>query len=214
MFTGIITEIGTIRRIIKNEGLRAEIACPESASEISHGDSVSVDGICLTATQISSDSFVASISDETVRRSTFSTLKTGSAVNIELAMKADGRFGGHIVQGHVDGSGSLQTARQVKTGWEFSFSYPREIRDEIVEKGSIAVNGISLTIASLTELAFSVAVIPSTYEETTLKHLKRGDAVNLETDIIAKYVGKMLRRGKKSGISEEYLRQQGYFNEE
>lgn len=215
MFTGLIEEIGSIRnKQPQGDSLLLEISCPLIAPGINIGDSIAVNGVCLTAVRINSSSFTADVSPETINRSNLATLGVGSKVNLEQALAANGRLGGHIVQGHVDAIGSFLGSEPSGSGWNFRFFYPEKLESQIVEKGSIAINGISLTIASLNSGAFCVAVVPHSFQKTTLGSLKPGDKVNLETDILGKYVEKMLtsRTASVSNISESFLKKHGFGN--
>lgn len=216
MFTGLIREIGTVAGIsLRSGGAETEISCPKSLPGISVGDSIAVDGVCLTARALTRNGFVADLSQETMLRSTLKKLKRGSRVNLEPALAVGDRLGGHLVQGHIDCIGQTVAKMSIGESWEFSFSYSREIDKYLAEKGSVAVNGISLTIASLSASGFSVAVIPHTFENTNLQYLTVGSEVNLEVDIIAKYVYRMLKPGKSGrGINEDFLRDFGFSIEE
>ena len=212
MFTGLIEEMGTIGdRVRRGAGAELSVECPGFIEKISAGDSVAVDGVCLTARELTGGGFLADLSPETTARSTLVSLPTGSNVNLELPLEAGGRLGGHFVQGHVDGLGKLLSKRRAGSGWTFEFSLPPDLSPYAVEKGSIAINGVSLTIAALEHLSFEVAVIPHTYRVTNLQHLKPGADVNLEADILAKYIVGMLRKPKPSGgITEEFLAEHGF----
>lgn len=180
------------------------------------GDSIAVNGVCLTATRIDSGAFQCDVSSETLRLSSFRIARQGSRVNLERALQLGGRLGGHLVLGHVDGVGRLIARTSSGEGYEMSFDFPRELERYLVHKGSITVNGISLTIASLERGVFSTAVIPHTYESTNLNQLTPGDLVNLEVDILGKYFERFfqlgLREGEKAGgrITSDYLRNQGF----
>jgi riboflavin synthase len=188
MFTGIIEATGEIRsRTGTDDGLRLQVACP-FAGELEGGQSVGVNGACLTVEQSDRGSFEVFLAAETVSRTYLGELREGDRVNLERAMPADGRFDGHLVQGHVDSVGEVQAIEEVGEDWRFTFSLPEELETYVVEKGSVTVDGISLTVAGLSEEAFSVAIIPITYEETTLSAKSVGDPVHLEADVIAKYV--------------------------
>jgi riboflavin synthase len=187
MFTGIVEATGEIRRRTEtDDGMRLLIACP-FAVDLYHGQSVSVNGACLTVEDSSKEDFSVFLAEETVSRTYLGDLREGEAVNVERAMAADGRFDGHIVQGHVDGVGEIDEIEEVGEDWRFTFSLPTDLESYVVEKGSITIDGISLTVAGLGE-GFSVAIIPTTYEETTLSTKEIGDPVHLEADVIAKYV--------------------------
>jgi riboflavin synthase len=217
VFTGIIEEIGTIREIrFKHEGAVISISAGEIIPGLKIGDSVAVNGVCLTATSMGSGSFSCDISAETLRLSGFKQSKPGFGVNLERSLMVGGRLGGHIVQGHVDGVGRLLAKTPSGEGYELSFYFPGELERYLVYKGSIAVNGVSLTIASLGKENFTVAAIPLTLEATNLNQLKIGDPVNLEVDILGKYFERFFQLGiaknEKTGsrISSEYLQSQGF----
>ena len=193
MFTGIIEELGRVREIERRgEDARIVIEARAVTEGSRDGDSISVNGVCLTALALTPDSFAADVSKETLFRSTLGNLKTGSPVNLERAVTPVTRLGGHIVQGHVDARGKFLAAENHGDSWTFRFGYPKEIARYLVLKGSVAVEGISLTIANLTDDYFEIAVIPKTLELTNFSQLQPGDEVNLETDVIAKYVERML----------------------
>lgn len=193
MFTGIIEELGSVRSIEEHgENARIVISARVVTEGTNHGDSISVNGVCLTALDVRPDSFAADVSMETLARSTLGTLKPGTPVNLERAVTPTTRLGGHIVQGHVDGRGQLAGVEDHGESWTIKIGYPKEIARYLVFKGSVTVEGISLTIAGLTDDHFEVAIIPKTWEVTNLSCLKPGDDVNLEVDVIAKYVERLL----------------------
>lgn len=193
MFTGIIEELGRVRAIEKRgEDARLVIEARAVTNGSREGDSIAVDGVCLTALDVQPNSFAADVSRETLLRSTLGGLREGSLVNLERAVTPVTRLGGHIVQGHVDARGRFLDAESHGDSWTVRIAYPQEIARYLVFKGSVAVEGISLTIAGLTDDYFEIAVIPKTWEVTNLSHLKPGDEVNLEADIIAKYVERIL----------------------
>ncbi|MEJ2246020.1 MAG: riboflavin synthase [Acidobacteriota bacterium] len=217
MFTGIIEEIGTIQEIrFMHEGAVITIAAAEILPGLKIGDSVSVNGVCLTATSVGTGSFSCDISAETLRLSSFKKAKQGLKVNIERSLMLGGRLGGHIVQGHVDGVGRLLGRIPSGNGYELSFYFPRELERYLVYKGSIAVHGVSLTIASLEKESFTGAAIPLTLEATNLKQLKVGDPVNIEVDILGKYFERFFQLGiamnekSDSKLSLEHLQSQGF----
>lgn len=196
MFTGIIEELGTVRSIgMRGENARIVIAAGVVTKGTNHGDSISVNGVCLTALDIERDSFAADVSRETLARSTLGSLKTGTPVNLERAVTPATRLGGHIVQGHVDARGTFTHVEDHGESWTVRIGFPMEIGRYLVFKGSVAVEGISLTIAKLTDEYFEVAIIPKTWEVTNLSQLKPGDGVNLEVDVIAKYVERLVQHG-------------------
>lgn len=193
MFTGIIEELGQVQSIERRgEDARIVIGA-RTVTEGSHdGDSIAVNGVCLTALDVQPESFAADVSKETLFRSTLGNLKAGSPVNLERAVTPSTRLGGHIVQGHVDARGSFLGSENHGDSWTFRFAYPKEIGRYLVFKGSVSVEGISLTIANLADDYFEIAVIPKTFEVTNFSKLQPGDEVNLEADVIAKYVERIL----------------------
>ena len=193
MFTGIIEELGSVRSIEeRGENARLVISARVVTEGTNHGDSISVNGVCLTALDITNDSFAADVSRETLLRSTLGRLQPGAPVNLERAVTPATRLGGHIVQGHVDARGQFAGVEDHGESWTLRIAYPKEIARYLVFKGSVAVEGISLTIAGLTDDHFEIAIIPKTWEVTNLSHLKPGDEVNLEVDIIGKYIERLL----------------------
>jgi riboflavin synthase len=195
MFTGIIEQVGEIERIddagdFRTLGVRAG----NILDGITSGASIAVNGVCLTVRNFSSGSFTAELSRETLERTSLQNLRPGATVNLERPMRADGRFGGHIVQGHVDGVGRIRQFSRIGDDWNLQIEFPEQALRYIVEKGSIAVDGISLTVAAVKPSVLEIAIIPHTFENTNLRHAKPGDMVNLEFDIIAKYVERMLHR--------------------
>lgn len=202
MFTGIIEELGRVRKVEKRgEDARIVIEARMVIEDARDGDSIAVNGVCLTALDVQPDSFAADVSKETLFRSTLGNLKEGSPVNLERAVTPATRLGGHIVQGHVDARGKFLGAEDHGESWTFRFAYPKEIGRYLVFKGSVAVEGISLTIANLTDDYFEIAVIPKTWEVTNFAQLKPGDEVNLEADVIAKYVERILRTSEAENRS-------------
>ena len=196
MFTGIIEELGRVRQVEKRgDDARIVIEARTVMAGTNNGDSISVNGVCLTALEVNPDSFAADVSKETLLRSTLGSLRAGSPVNLERAVTPATRLGGHIVQGHVDARGKFLGSESHGESWTFRIAYPKEIARYLVFKGSVAVEGISLTIANLTEDYFEIAVIPKTWEVTNFSQLKPGDEVNLEVDVIAKYVERILTTG-------------------
>ncbi len=216
MFTGIIEETGTLRQLeLRGESGSLSIRAKAVLEGTRIGDSIAVNGVCLTVTAITGDGFSADVMAETLRRSNLGGLRPGSPVNLERAMPANGRFGGHIVSGHIDGTGTVTSLRQEGNAtWVTVHTVPA-ILALTVEKGSIAIDGISLTVAALTTTSFSVSVIPHTGAETTLLGRRPGDVVNLENDIIGKYVqrllaGPPLEETPASGITLDFLRENGF----
>lgn len=193
MFTGIIEELGSVRSFEeRGENARIVIGANIVTEGTNHGDSIAVNGVCLTALDIQHDSFAADVSRETLQRSTLGRLRPGASVNLERAVTPATRLGGHIVQGHVDARGQFASVEDHGESWTVRITYPKEIGRYLVFKGSVAVEGISLTIAALTEDFFEIAIIPKTWEVTNLSRLRPGDDVNLEVDVIGKYVEKLL----------------------
>src|SRR2546423_10791048 len=212
MFTGTAEEAGRITRIEQpGENRRITVAAEHAPKELGTGHSVSVSGVCLTALDIKPGSFCADLAPETWARTSFSRIHEGAQVNLELPMKADGRFGGHIVQGHVDGVGKVIALERIadSENWWLHIELPPEVEKYTVLKGSISIEGISLTVAKLHGKRCSAAIIPHTVEMTNLKSLKPGDPVNLEADLIAKYVEKVTKRGSSEAITMENLVRQG-----
>ena len=202
MFTGIIEEIGSVKRVsVGGKSGSIEIAAKKVLDGTKVGDSIAVNGVCLTVTSLGSSSFTADVMAETLRRSSLGSLSLGNGVNLERAMAADGRFGGHLVSGHIDGTGTISKMQKEENAVWVHIQANSEILNLIVEKGSIAIDGISLTVAGVSDSEFSVSVIPHTAKETTLLSKKAGDTVNLENDIIGKYVQKLLD-GRSLGASE------------
>ncbi len=218
MFTGIIEETGRVKSIRKaalSEVLLIEAETVLEGTKV--GDSISVNGVCLTVTELGKDFFSADVMAETVRRSSLGGLMSGSMVNLERAMPAEGRFGGHIVSGHIDGTGEILSFTPEGNAMWLRIKTPPDILKYIVEKGSIAIDGVSLTVAGLDEYSFSVSLIPHTGKETILLKKKPGDLVNLENDIIGKYVERLLAFSggetvvkKETEISYEFLRENGF----
>ena len=193
MFTGIIEELGRVRAIEPcGEDARIVIAASLVTEDAHEGDSIAVNGVCLTALDVKQDSFAADVSRETLNRSTLGRLQPGVPVNLERSVTPVTRLGGHLVQGHVDARGKFLGAEAHGGSWTVRIAYPPEIARYLVFKGSVAVEGISLTIAALTDDHFAIAIIPKTWEVTNFSHLQPGDDVNLEADVIAKYVERIV----------------------
>ncbi len=203
MFTGIIEEIGTVRSLRKTAGGAVIlIASKEINGGVAIGDSVAVQGVCLTIVKVGAAELEADVSLETLERSTLGALRTGDRLNLERALQPTGRLGGHIVQGHVDGVGVWEALEPEGDGWRARLKAPEEVARFVVEKGSIAINGVSLTVATVRGGAVSVALIPHTVEKTTLSGLRPGDRVNLEADVIGKYVYKYMHPEWDDGEGE------------
>ena len=208
MFTGIVEEIGKILFVTKN---RITVEAKTVTEDAKIGDSIAVNGVCLTVTAINSNGFDADVSPETFRVTNLGKLKNGSLVNLERAMPMNGRFGGHIVSGHVDGIGKICLLQKDNEFYNLVIELDEKESKYVVKKGSITINGISLTVAEIDGNIVRVAIIPHTFENTSLKTLKTGDYVNIETDIISKYVEKFLStRDNSTGISMEFLRENGF----
>ena len=204
MFTGIIEELGAVAGLEAHaKGAKIKISAAKVTEDANEGDSISVNGVCLTALDITPNSFFADVSQETLDRSTLGSLSSGSKVNLERAIMASSRLGGHIVQGHVDGTGEFLGALQEGGFWTVRIGFSTEIGQYLIYKGSVSVEGISLTIATLANDYFEIAVIPKTWELTNLSTLKKGDPVNLEADVIAKYVERIMLYKKDRGVGEE-----------
>ena len=203
MFTGIIEELGRVAAFEKHSGgARMKIAARIVTNDANEGDSIAVNGVCLTALNIKENEFSADVSNETLERSTLGKLSVGAKINLERAATVATRLGGHIVQGHVDARGEFVSAIRQGDFWTVRVAFPQKIGQYLVYKGSIAVEGISLTIANLSDDWFEIAVIPKTWELTNLSSLKSGGAVNLEADVIAKYVERIMLYGKTAAKSE------------
>lgn len=212
MFTGIVEEVGTVLSIRSGE---LKIRADKVLEGTKIGDSIAVNGVCLTATRLEGNSFTADVMPETLRRSNLGELRCGSPVDLERAMAADGRFGGHIVSGHIDGTGTIKFTRREGNAVWVTIEAADEILLLIVEKGSITIDGISLTVAELTGRDFSVSVIPHTGSETILLGKKAGDKVNLENDIVGKYVQKLMqpreiKKPAESRLTFEFLQEHGF----
>jgi riboflavin synthase len=193
MFTGIIEEVGEIVAVTNSgDFLRISIRAPDVIAGIEAGSSVSTDGVCITAHEVEGDTFTADLSRETLERTTLKHATAGTQVNLERSMPVDGRFGGHIVQGHVDGVGRIRSFDRAGDDWILKVEYDRSDSLPLVWKGSVAVDGISLTVSALEEQTFSIAIIPFTLENTNLQHRKPGNEVNVEFDVLAKYVEKLV----------------------
>jgi riboflavin synthase len=214
MFTGIIEEVGRVTSISnENDNRRLTVSASRLVKELKTGDSVAVSGVCLTAVEITHSSFGADLAEETWNRTSFSRMKPGALVNLELPMRADGRFGGHIVQGHVDGTGKFLALDEIPgaDNYWLHIEIPPELARYVIFKGSLSIEGISLTVAKIEGTRVTVAIIPHTTEMTNLKSLKPGDPVNLEVDMIAKYVEKMMRGdSNNSSITIERLVREGF----
>jgi riboflavin synthase len=214
MFTGIIEEVGRVTNIgHENDNRRLRVSASNLVKELKKGDSIAVSGVCLTAVEITPNSFGADLAEETWNRTSFSRIKPGALVNLELPMRADGRFGGHIVQGHVDGTGKFLALEEIPgaDNYWLRIEIPPELARYVIFKGSLSIEGISLTVAKVEETEATVAIIPHTTEMTNLKSLTHGDPVNLEVDMIAKYVERMMRGDSANrSITIERLLREGF----
>ncbi len=215
MFTGIIEETGELWEVKKETlSARIKIRCSKVLEGTKIGDSIAVNGICLTVTSLAKDGFTADVMAETMRRSSLSELKIPGTVNLERAMAADGRFGGHIVSGHIDGTGTITGIRQEENAVWYTIAAEPKLLRCIVEKGSVALDGISLTVAKVTAEDFQVSVIPHTRQETALPEKRSGSVINIECDVIGKYVEKLLTgprtEEKESHLTEGFLMEHGF----
>jgi riboflavin synthase len=213
MFTGIIEEVGRVTRIARGKGTRGlTVSCKQLVKTLRKGDSIAVSGVCLTAVEIAPESVGFDLAEETWKRTSFSRMKEGAQVNLELPMRADGRFGGHIVQGHVDGTGTFLALDRIENGDDYwlRIEIPQELARYVISKGSLSIEGISLTVAKIEGTGVTVAIIPHTIAATNLGSLRAGDAVNLEVDMIAKYAEKMMGERTGGSITLERLVKQGF----
>ena len=216
MFTGIIEEKGTVRSISHGSNsaklfLSAKTVCENTKT----GDSIAVNGICLTVTHLEPEGFSADVMAETLARSSLGSLHAGGAVNLERALTLSSRIGGHMVSGHIDGTGTISSVRTDDIATVYTIDCDKKLLRYIIEKGSIALDGISLTVCSVTDSAFSVSIIPHTAEQTTLAEKKRGDMINIECDMVAKYIEKFTspKFAQTDRISETFLRANGFMED-
>jgi riboflavin synthase len=211
MFTGIIEDVGLITAIARQSGKwEFRIRTPLAGKGVANGDSVAIDGVCLTATKIAADSFCADASLETLRVTTLQEKKIGQKVNVERAMTAEGRFGGHMVMGHVDGIGTIVDLKKAGDSLAIQVEIPASLMRYVIRKGSVAIDGISLTVNDLRDNIFSVNVIPYTASHTTVMGKNVRDRVNIETDIIGKYVERFVEKDRPKGFDLNFLYQHGY----
>jgi len=213
MFTGLVEGVGKITNSSRRaEGLRLTVALPFPPAELALGDSVAVAGACLTVVEITSHTAAFEVSPETLARTTLALKKVGDGVNLERALKLGDRLGGHLVTGHIDGWGAIRERREGLEHFQLKIEMPAALSRYVIEKGSIAIDGVSLTVNTCQGNAFTVNIIPHTAEKTTLARLRVGDQVNLETDIIGKYVEKLLggRISENSGVTAELLARHGF----
>lgn len=212
MFTGIVEEIGTIKSLSKGSSDASIIVeCKVVLQDLKIGDSVAINGVCQTVVKFDSSSFTVEVSKETLNVTNFVSLRTGDKVNLERALTLQSRLGGHMVSGHIDGLAKVKKIQKISEFYNLDFEIEKALTKYVVKKGSVALNGVSLTVADIASNVFSVAVIPHTFENTVLKSLKVGDFVNVEVDILAKYVEKFLSRGDNSGVDEKFLKENGFF---
>jgi riboflavin synthase len=212
MFTGLIQDIGTLVRVARTgSDATFEIASSLDTASFELGESVAVDGCCLTVTRFGSGRFSVDLSAETLRRSHLGVLSSGARVHLERALRVGDRLGGHFVQGHVDGVGTLRERRAVGAGWELRFAVDASLLPELVEKGSVAINGVSLTVNALRDDGFEVMIIPHTQGRTLLLELRPGSTVNIETDMLAKHVRRLMMLGQAGPARlDELLQRHGY----
>lgn len=214
MFTGIIEEVGRVARIANRDGnRRLTVSASRLIKELKKGDSIAVSGVCLTAVEITPKFFTADLAEETWNRTSFSRIKPGALVNLELPMRADGRFGGHIVQGHVDGTGKFLALDRIRGADDYwlRIEVPPELARYVINQGSLSIEGISLTVTKIEGTRVTAAIIPHTVKMTNLKSLKPSDPVNLEVDMIAKYAEKMTKgEAASSSITLENLVRNGF----
>lgn len=213
MFTGIIEELGTVRRMDWVQGgLRLRVAAERVLEDLKLGDSISINGVCLTIVGLDSSSFAVDAVEETLRQTTLGELRVGDKVNLERALQLSDRLGGHLVTGHIDGVGVIRARRPEGTSTLFSIEVPEELAGYLISKGSVAVDGVSLTVVNIEGNQFSVSIIPFTAENTTFGFRQVGDRVNVEVDLIGKYVARLMRAGpkEKSEITEEWLKEMGF----
>jgi riboflavin synthase len=218
MFTGLVQETGRVERLERRkqkngaELTRITIAANELPKELKRGDSIAVSGVCLTAVEIGKKHFCADLAEETLRRTSLGNLRKGSVVNLELPARPQDRLGGHIVQGHVDGTGKLIRLERIKgrEDWRLMVGLPADLTKYVVPQGSITVEGISLTVAKIEGERLEIAIIPHTWQATNLKSLRSGDALNIEVDILAKYAEKMKSGGTTNKLSLEKLVEMGF----
>jgi len=206
MFTGIIEAIGEIKRVEQQQGdVRLTVSTNElDLSDAQLGDSIAVNGVCLTAIELTSGQFVADVSNETLSATTMGSIKAGSAVNLECALQAQTRLGGHMVSGHVDGVGQVIERKADARSMRFTFAMPTEISRYVAQKGSICIDGISLTVNMVDDESFSVNIVPHTLEMTTLGDRQVGDSVNLEVDVIARYLERLMLGGAETEQSVDF----------
>lgn len=211
MFTGIVEEVGQVKSIRKNgQALVLTIGASKVLEDVKKGDSIASNGVCLTVTDFKQDEFSVDAVEETIKKTNLYDLRPGDPINLERALQVNSRLGGHILQGHVDGLGQVRSIREKKMSTIFEIGAKREIMDLVLAQGSIGINGISLTVSELGEESFKVSIIPTSLKETNLKNLRVGDLVNLETDLIGKYIKKYLDEQNTSKIDRKFLTINGF----
>ncbi len=212
MFTGIVEEVGIVKAFNKDaKGASLEIECKTVLEDTKIGDSIAINGVCQTVTELTPVGFGAKVSEETLYVTNFNSLMPGDKVNLERALTLNSRLGGHIVSGHVDCKGILLSTEKLAEFYNLEFEVPQEQKKYIIHKGSITINGISLTVANISDNKFKIAIIPHTFNNTNLKYLKIEDYVNIETDILGKYIEKFLSANdNKSNISMSFLQENGF----
>lgn len=212
MFTGIIEEVGVIKEFSKSgNSALIVVECKKILEDVKLGDSIAINGVCQTVVKFDKNSFTVQVSSETLAVTSFFNLKTGDTVNLERALTLSARLGGHIVSGHVDGLAKVKNIQKLSEFYNLKVEVGKDLAKYIVKKGSVTLNGISLTVASINSNEFEVAIIPHTFENTNLKNMKLGDFVNIEVDILAKYVEKFLSTGNNSAIDANFLKENGFF---
>ena len=211
MFTGIVEEMGSVKALRREAGAaRLAIAASTVLGSTAIGDSISVNGVCLTVVEMGADAFTADVAVETLSVTNLGELKAGARVNLERALQLSARIGGHLVSGHVDAVGRIRSRREEGSGWRIFFDAPDSVLRYVIKKGSIAIDGISLTVADVDRTGFSIAMIPHTAKLTTLGFKTAGDGVNLETDIIGKYVERLLSGRVEGGLTLDQLKNAGF----
>ncbi|ASN06932.1 riboflavin synthase [Virgibacillus necropolis] len=214
MFTGIIEELGQVKKIERQSANSVELTIHAKTinSDMKIGDSISVNGICLTVTTFDANKFSVDVMPETIKATSLNTLKSGSAVNLERAMHANGRFGGHFVSGHIDGTGKITRKEKQENAIYYDIEVPVELQSYLLKKGSIAVDGVSLTVFEVNDQTLTISLIPHTVAQTVLGEKTVGSIVNIECDMLAKYVGQMIKQTEtgNSGINQAFLTNNGY----
>ncbi len=212
MFTGIIEEIGTVKEFVKSgNSALITVECSKILETPQVGESIAIDGVCQTVTKFDKGSFSAQVSSETLNVTSFSKLKKDDRVNLERALSVNGRFGGHIVTGHIDGLAKVKNIQKMSEFYNLKFEIGHDLSRYVAKKGSVTLNGISLTVADIVGSEFATAIIPHTFENTSLKYLQTSDFVNFEVDILAKYVEKILSTGNNKAIDANFLQENGFF---